>query len=333
MPVRGASGARGDHVKDKIYGMVTEKIIAALENGTVPWRQPWNPAYGRPLRMNNGKPYRGINVLLLGLSADQHHYTSPYWGTYDHIAEASGMVKDAASRWVSPDGTPRGVRKGERGELVVFWRQIRVKDADAEDGTKIIPLLRYYKVFNACQADALPERFYPKPREASGAAELPVPQSVLDGYLANDGPALIHGGNVAGYDPVRDEIVLPERALFTTDAGYYYSGFHESGHSTGHPRRLNRPGVQPSEVIHFGSQRYSKEELAAEMTAAMVMAETGLSTDDSIAQNAAYISGWLSKLRDDQRLVVLAAAQAQRATDLIMGREEEAGEMPVSPPE
>jgi len=140
---------------------------------------------------------------------------------------------------------------------------------------------------------------------------------VLDAYLAGGGPRLRHvAGARAYYTAASDVITLPPPAQFTTPAGYYATAFHECGHSTGHPSRLARPGI--TTFSHFGSGRYAREELVAEMTSAMLAAETGLGTDSLLGNSAAYIASWLRAVRDDPRLVVVAAARAQRACDLIL---------------
>jgi len=170
-------------------------------------------------------------------------------------------------------------------------------------------MLRHFSVFNAHQADRLPAWCYPAPGETAIAE----PQAVVDDYLAR-GPQLRHAaGDAAHYNPATDTITLPARSQFASAASYYATAFHECGHSTGHPSRLNRPGI--AEFDHFGSARYAREELVAQMTSAMLCAETGIETAGLIEQSAAYVASWLRALRDDRRLAVTAAAQAQKASD------------------
>jgi antirestriction protein ArdC len=286
-------------VSDTIHQVVTDRMIAALQQGTVPWRKPWQAAAGQPRSMSTGQPYRGINPFLLGLTAAEEGYPSPYWGTYRQISELGGRV-----------------RKGERSTLVVFWKQARTEQRDPQTGeltVKQVPVLRHYRVFNAAQADQLPGRFYPAPGNPSEIAQ---PQAVLDGYLARGGPTLVHvAGDQADYHPATDTIRLPPRAQFRTPEGYYATAFHEAGHSTGHPARLNRPGIAAFD--HFGSGRYAREELIAQMTSSLLCARTGIDTPETFGNSASYISGWLRALDNDHRLVIAAAAHAQRASDLI----------------
>jgi antirestriction protein ArdC len=291
-------------MSDTVHRIITDRMIAALGRGTVPWRKPWQAAAGRPRSMGTGAPYRGVNVFLLALTAAEEGYGSPFWGTYRQISDLGGQV-----------------RKGEHSTLVVFWKQAQAEQRDpqtSEITVKQLPVLRYYRVFNATQADHLPERFHPAPSEHS---QISRPQAVLDGYLAR-GPKLVHvAGDRADYQPVTDTIRLPLRSQFRTGEGYYATAFHEAGHSTGHPTRLNRPGIAAFD--HFGSDKYAREELVAQMSSSVLCAQIGIEEPDIFENSASYIAGWLSALNHDTRLVVTAAAQAQRACDLINQAERE----------
>jgi antirestriction protein ArdC len=290
---------------DAIHRMVTERMIAALERGTIPWHKPWQAPAGRPMSMTTGQPYRGVNVFLLGLTAAEEDFRSRYWGTYRQIAQLGGQV-----------------RKGEHATVVVFWKPVEVADSDPHTGevtVKQIPVLRYYRVFNAAQAHHLPDRFHPA---AGQNPEIIEPQMVLDGYLSR-GPTLRHfAGDRAAYHPGTDTIRLPQGSQFRSAEHYYATAFHEAAHSTGHQSRLNRPGIAAFD--HFGSDTYAREELVAEMTSSILCAETGIDHPELFDNSAAYIAGWLSALNHDHNLVVAAAAQAQRAGDLIHQAEREA---------
>jgi antirestriction protein ArdC len=285
-------------MSDTIHRIVTERMIAALERDTIPWRKPWHAEAGRPRSMSTGEPYHGVNVFLLGLTAAEEGYTSPYWGSYRQIGNVGAQV-----------------RRGERSTLVIFWKQADLTERDSETGEPVIrqlPVLRYYRVFNAAQADHLPEDFYTEPGQDS---EIAAPHAVLDRYLA-DGPRLLHAaGDRAAYNPATDTIRLPLRTQFRTSEHYYATAFHEAGHSTGHPERLNRPGI--ADFDHFGSGKYAKEELIAQMTSSILCAQTSIDTPEIFDESASYIGGWLHALNDDKRLVITAAAHAQRASDLI----------------
>jgi antirestriction protein ArdC len=313
--------------QDKIYALITERMIAQLKKDIIPWRKPWGAGPGQewPRNIRSKKNYRGINVFLLTTTP----YRSPWWGTYDQLAEVSGMekVSDRSRRgyhWESPDGTPRGVRPGETSETIIFWKRFRRNEIDPSTGERtreFSAVLRYYRVFNTEQVDGLPAQYDPPELpETDESAVLASAQQVLDDYLARDNaPGFSEdGGNRAYYGLERDDnIHLPARAAFPDPNEYYSTGFHEITHSTGHPKRCNRPGVR--DFDHFGSDKYSKEELVAEMGAAMLMATAGIATTATFENSAAYIRSWLSKLQDDPKLVVGAAAQAQHAADYILG--------------
>lgn len=321
-----AGSGEGSH--SKIYDLVTDKIIAELEAGTVPWQQPWAMTNGLPLRMNGSKPYRGVNIFLLQMTAMARGYTSPWWGTYDHIAELSGMAKvtDTSRRgyhWESPDGTPRGVRKDEKSTLVIFWKRTKREETDPATGEKTTRtgmMLRYYIVFNAQQADHLPAKYT---ATTEPPADTPDPveaaEKIIATYLEREGLELSHANpGQAYYDVATDDLNSPPLAAFTDPNEYYSTVLHELGHSTGHPKRLARyapgdPGCQ------LGSPDYSREELVAEMTDAMVCAVAGTDTPEVTRNSAAYIAGWIKRLRGDPKLAVLAAAKAQKAADRILG--------------
>lgn len=285
------------------YDIVTEKILAALESGTVPWHRPWDASAGMPVSIGSNKPYRGINVFLLEATAAVQGYRSPYWGTYKAISEQGGQV-----------------RRGEHSTIAVFWTRWTPKDGQEDDDESpghARQVLRYYRVFNAEQADGLPARFSAAPASPSTFDPISEAESIMAGYLGSTGaPTVAYGGSRACYSPREDRIRLPERESFESGQAFYSTAFHEMTHSTGHDSRLARRDLL--EFHHFGDESYSREELVAEMGAAMLSAVAGIH-QTTVPQSAAYIAGWLKVLRNDSRLVVAAAAQAQRAADLIRG--------------
>jgi len=285
-----------------IEAEVTARMVDALERGTVPWQRPWTSAAGlMPTSATTGKPYRGVNVWLLSLTAMEHGYASPYWLTFNQCKTLGGTV-----------------RKGQKGTVVVFWKMLD-RTEQAADGTeraRKVPLLRYYHVFNVEQCDdvKLPPRFtMPEEREPLTVSD--AVRAVIDGYA--NGPAIRHApSDRAYYSPMDDAITLPALEQWTTETGYAGTLFHELTHSTGHPSRLDR-FARNGEPQHFGSQQYAREELVAEMGAAILAASTGIDCD--FPQSAAYVASWLRALSDDRSLVLKAAQQAQRATDRILG--------------
>lgn len=279
---------------------VTDKIIAALQAGVSPWQRPWRTlgAAGRgqamPHNAMTGKSYRGVNVTLLALAQQANGYPSSGWLTYKQAQELGGYV-----------------RRGERGELVVFWKFVKRTEKDAETGeemTKQFPLLRHYTVFNVAQCENLPERI------ANPIGEQPAPIDDLAQWVQTTlGCGLRHGGDRAYYAPGPDLIQLPLRSQFMTEAGYNGTLLHEATHCTGSASRLNR-----LRAAGFGSPEYAKEELVAEMGASMLCAILGL--DYQVEHHASYIASWLRALKDDKRFIFSAASHAQQAVDYMLER-------------
>ncbi len=284
-----------------IYENVTKTIIETLERGVVPWKKPWHQLPSVPTNATTNRPYRGVNTFLLSI----HSYTDHRWLTLKQANELGGTVKP-----------------GEKATTVVFWKRWKpnVPDEEQESGvTREVPLLRYFKVFNAEQCAGLRlaglhQSDEYKEHERIRRAEL------LVQHMPSP-PTIREGGNTAWYRPCDDHVQIPEIKLFWTPDAYYATLFHELGHATGHESRLNRSdrsGVMGQN--RFGSGEYSKEELVAELTSAFCAANVSLD-DRLLGDSASYIDGWLSVLKADPKAVVMAAAQAQRAADLIRGVE------------
>ncbi len=270
---------------NQVYSIVTEKILNQLEAGTVPWRRPW---------VNNGavswdrqRPYRGINVLLL----DPGEYA-----TYKKIQEAGGQVK-----------------KGAKGHLAVFWKLLDTSDPDNPGKIKRIPLLRYYKVFEVnTQATGIESR---RTEQTFEHDPILAAETLRNDW--SDCPPISFVSGRACYKPSSDTISIPPIKDYPNPAEYYSTLFHEIIHSTGHASRLARPGVV--DLAGFGSDPYSREELVAEIGAAMLCGVAGIDNSDTLENSAAYINTWIRKLKEEPRLVVQAAAQAQKAADIVQG--------------
>ena len=271
------------------YETVTNRLIAQLETGVIPWRQPWkNTSRGSYLPCNfiTGKAYRGINLGMTLCSPFQ----AAHWMTYK---QAQGIGAQ--------------VRKGEQGTPVVFWQFNEKTETDKKSAW-----CKGYTVFNVEQIDGIPQDL---PFDAPVFDALEGAQAIAAAYMSAGGPALLHGGSQACYMQSRDTVYMPEPTQFTNRETYYSTLFHEFGHSTGSDKRLKRKFGK-----HFGDADYAREELVAEFTAAFLSAESGIISADLDAHNAAYLANWLTALKSDNRLAVTAAQRAQKAADLIMGR-------------
>ena len=282
------------------YAIVTEKIINLLEQGIVPWRRPWS-ATGLPRNLVSKKPYRGINLFLLSATK----YVSPFWLTMKQANQLGGSV-----------------RRSERSQIVVFWRVDQIpdgngeSDAEPEAGKKAGRrfILRYYRLFNLEQCE-LPQSVLDKlPRiETHQHDPIDAAERIIAGML--NPPEIQYAGFKAFYSPITDRITLPPRELFVSAEEHFATLAHELSHAVGASKRLNRQSI--TEAAPFGSPTYSFEELVAEFSAAFLCADAGISPA-VITNQAAYVKGWLAKLQSDKRLVVIAAAQAQKAADYIL---------------
>lgn len=279
-----------------IYSMVTDRIIEALENGTVPWHKPWH-SNGTRLAISHvtGRPYSLLNQLFLGTEPGEYI-------TFKQCAQEGGYV-----------------RKGEKSKFVVFWKFL--EDIDKETGeVKKIPYLRYYNVFHISQCEGIRPRYAVSVSAVSPAEADEAADQIIDGYVARSGIKLIKRESAdAYYSPSTDTVVLPLLSQFESTAEFYSTAFHELTHSTGHSSRLNRL----DQAAHFGNEVYSREELVAELGAAALVNHVGLETVSSFRNNAAYIAGWLRALKDDKKLVVVAAGKAEKAVKMILGETEE----------
>jgi antirestriction protein ArdC len=284
------------------YQTVTDIIIEHLERGTVPWRCPWQREVGIPRNFNTGKPYNGINVLLLGL----RQQASPYWLTFRQALERGGHV-----------------RKGEHGSIVVKVGQYKPKTTDrgpTEDGeTAKRSYLREYTVFNASQIEGIdfPTVLSTHARNMDERIEA---AEQLVAAMPNR-PSIHEGArSVASYKLSTDTVQMPAYGSFESAVAYYQTLLHELVHSTGHPDRLNRESL----IKHdgFGGKVYSQEELVAEMGAAFLCMEVDI-VRDTHEQSAAYLQSWLEVLRakEHKRWIINAASQASKAADFILNRQ------------
>ncbi|MGO4724839.1 MULTISPECIES: ArdC family protein [unclassified Inquilinus] len=282
--------------RPSLYTEVTGRIVLELEQARVPWVQPWGRSpspLGLPCNAASGRRYSGINILILWDAGIAAGFPSHDWLTYRQAMDLGGHV-----------------RKGERGTTVVyadrFVPRAERERADREDDEPAgVPFLKRFTVFNAAQCDGLPERI--------GSAVPMVPEDAIvpeaDALIEATGANVRIGGDRALYVPSLDFLQVPPRASFFVPINWYRTCFHELGHWTGHPSRLDRDfsGV-------YGSVAYGREELVAEMASAFVCASLGIVPT---VRHADYLGAWLELLREDVR-AIFRASQASRAADLIL---------------
>lgn len=273
-----------------LYQEITDRIMAELESGKIPWNKPWVAA-GQAISHATGKAYSLLNQMLLGRPGE--------YLTFKQVQAEGGKVK-----------------KGEKSSMVVFWKWIEQEDEETGEKREI-PFLRYFNVFHIDQCEGITAKHSTAP-ELPGIAEPDAAaEKLIADYLHRAGVVVRHEpGDRAYYRPATDSITLPLKEQFTSTAEYYSTAFHEITHSTGHPKRLNRI----NQVAAFGSDDYSKEELVAEIGAAALVNLSGLETPNSFRNSAAYIQNWLNALKNDKRLIVSASGKAEKAVALIMNK-------------
>jgi antirestriction protein ArdC len=273
------------------YQEVTDQIVAALEQGIIPWRRTWDQgACGMPMNCATGRFYRGINRLVLGLAQAISYGDDPRWCSYRQ-AQARGWQ----------------VREGERGRAIVFYKPI-AKGEEREHGTvRYFPLMRFSTVFHASQMDGVPQLKAPE----LGTVAWQTPESI-DTIIQKSGIDLRYGGGQAMYVPLTDHVQMPPRESFESPEAFAQTAIHEAGHWAANVRRL---GI--SEEGRFGSKEYAAEELRVEIASAFVCSTLGL--DPDISNTAAYLSNWLERLRNDNREIFRAAADAQKIADYLLG--------------
>ena len=273
-----------------VYQIVTDRIIAELENGRIPWEKPWTGIRTGAYSRSTGRPYSILNQMLLRKPGE--------YLTYKQARESGGCV-----------------REGEKSSIVVFWKPLEVieKDKDGKPVKKFVPLLKYFNVFHIDQCEGVAPKYVLE--DFTPVDPIAEAEAILTDYSLRSGCRIFHEKqDRAFYRPSADEIHLPLREQFPKIAEYYSTAFHEAVHSTGHESRLNRL----SKDAHFGNEEYSKEELIAEIGAAITMNELGIETHGSFHNSVAYIQSWLRALKDDNRLIVSAAGKAEKAVKLIL---------------
>lgn len=304
------------NVKANTYEQVTQQIIEAIEEGVGIWRKPWDSNYvasipttptSGDIRPQNviGRPYRGINIVMLWGAAHRKGYNEHLWGTYKQWQDQGAQV-----------------RKGEKATMVVFWKPFEVVTSQgssepdqlgAQEAVEDTPkkksclLIRSSSVFNIAQVDG----YKPKLGELNESIPIikPVATNKADAFFQTLGGDIRHGGDKAYYDDIDDYIQMPLKDRFYSEAGYHGTLAHESVHWTGHYTRLDRDLNN-----RFGSEAYAAEELIAELGAAFLCADLGVNSQLR-EDHAAYIADWLRLLRSDSKAIFTAASKAQAAVD------------------
>ena len=304
------SGARRD--RTNLYSEITDKIIAELEAGRVPWVQPWGTAaakapLGLPKNASTDRQYSGINVLLLWGAVIERGFSGQSWLTFRQALSLGGNV-----------------RKGERGTTVVYADRFVPEDekrraAETGEDAQAIPFLKRFTVFNTDQCENLPEDV----ATAAPPAPIGLIEPRVEALIEASGINFRIGGNRAFYVPAHDYVQVPPPQAYFEPINWHRTALHELGHASGAPHRLNRD-LSGS----FGSKKYAFEELIAEINAAFCCASLGIVPT---IRHADYIGSWLEVLREDNRAIVRAASQASKAADWLLAFAPDDAELSTEP--
>lgn len=273
-----------------IYQETTDRIIAALESGTVPWLRPWRDDKSgsalEPFNAVSGRPYNGINLILLGCMP----HAELGWLTFKQAKELGGNV-----------------RRGEKGTVVIFWKFTEVTGDDRE--RRILPIARAYTVFNVAQCENLESRKLKMPKAPIAG------ETDINALCERNGATVRHGGDKAFYTTAGDYIAMPSAAAFRSTEHYAATLAHELVHWSGHKDRCNRQfGAR------FGDAAYAAEELVAEMGSAFLCARLGIPLDS--LQHPSYLASWLRVLKEDKRAIFTAASKAKAAAEYLTKQQE-----------
>lgn len=281
-------------MKKSVYEMITERIIEQLENGVIPWQKPWSGTHSGAYNRISNKPYSLLNQMILKHDGE--------YATFKQWSDLGGKI-----------------RKGEKSEVVTFWK-IQPYEEENENGEKVIkqiPLLRYYNVFHISQVDGV------EPKEQLKISDLePIEEAekIKTEYMNREHLKIFEKvTNDAFYLPIQDYIQVPCKEQYQDIEEFYSTLFHEMIHSTGHKSRLNRPDMQG--IVRHGSEKYSKEELTAELGSAMIINILGIETEKSFKNSSGYIQDWLQVLKNDNNFIVSASSKAEKAVKYILNEQ------------
>ena len=300
-------------MNNNVYQMVTDRIVAQLEKGLVPWRKPWTGVgveEGGAINYVTRKPYSLINQMLLGREGE--------YLTFNQVKERGGNIK-----------------KGAKSGVVVYFSNVtlRKREEKTEDGEtktvkvkeeRLVPILRYYNVFHIDDCEGIESKI--KVEEQTGPKISPIEsaEKVINDYVQRE-KSLTFRNNVptdkAYYSPGSDLVSVPMLSQYDIAEEYYSTTFHELTHSTMPESRCNRKAEQ--KLAAFGSEDYSLEELVAGIGSAMLCSSVKIDCDKAFNNSVAYIQGWLRKLKNDNKMIVWASSRAEKAAKYILGVKED----------
>ena len=347
---KASAGSQGESAQERALNLFAEMMIEKIESIMGDWQKPWFTDGGLSWPKNlSGRHYNGMNSMMLLMHCEKEGYKYPVFCTFDRVM---GMNYSRSSVGnvpaVDAEGNKRpmvSVKKGEKS-FPVFLTCFTVVNKDTKEKIKyeeykqlseseraqydVYPKMQVYNVFNIDQTnikEARPEIYEKIVRENGGMK--PEHEGEMNHFAPMDKmmaenrwicPITQKHGDNAFYSISKKEIILPEFSQFRNGESFYGTAFHEMAHSTGAEEHLNR--LKPSS---FGSAEYAKEELVAELTAAMMAQYFGM--DKYIKQDSApYIKSWLSSLKEDAQFIKTILLDVKRASAMITKAIEECSE-------
>ena len=320
--------------EQKALDLFSEMMISKIESlrSKDGWKKPWFTEGTLQWPKNlNGREYNGMNAFLLLLHCEKEGYKIPRFCTFDRIQQ----FNKPGSR--DKDAKPRvSVLKGEHSFPVMLttftvvdketkerikWEDYKLLSQEQREKYNVYPKLQTYHVFNVAQTnlkEVRPELWekleqeYSMPKEDRSEAFEPVDRMITDNrWICPIKPMY---GDSAYYSISKNEIVVPEKGQFKDGESFYSNLFHEMGHSTGAENQLDR--LKPTT---FGSAEYAREELVAELTAALTAQRYGMSKhlkDDT----AAYLKAWLDSLKESPQYIKTVLLDVKKASSMLTQR-------------
>ena len=275
-----------------VYEVITSRILEQLESGVVPWRRPWEQVESK--NVATGKKYRGINAITL---------PGGWYGTFAQVKALGGHVKKGAHGFPVVFFSFPGGKKGEEESE---------KEESEKEGRKA-PIIRYYRVFRLEDCEGIDLTQFKA--EEGNPSSIEAAEAIVMGMQSR--PQIVEkSSKEAYYCPSTDTVQIPDRKQFSRIEEFYSTLFHELSHSTGHEKRLNRPGIVNH--VKFKGHEYGKEELVAEFSASFLCGAAQID-NTTIKNSASYIASWKRVIKADSKLVLQAAGMGQKAADYILG--------------
>lgn len=291
-------------MKANVYQMVTDRIVEEMQKGIIPWRKPWKGAQatGEDVAINyvTRRAYSVLNQWLLGEPGE--------YLTFKQATDLGGHVK-----------------KGAKAKMVVFYTKAEYKERDEQTGEEVLksyPLLKYYHVFHLNDCEGIESKIVPGEKIEFDCQPDEVAEKIIVEYVARENGLVFVNDKPSGrayYSPSEDKVVVPMISQYEQNAEYYSTAFHELTHSTMAESRCNR--VAENAKSYFGNADYSREELVAEMGAAMLCSVAGVDTASAFRNSVAYIQNWIAALKNDNKMIVWAAGRAEKAAKYILNEQ------------